>query len=44
MGKQKKQNKGVLIPYILESKGPTKEYKKNWARLLQKISEVDSRI
>ncbi len=40
-GKRKKQNQDEWIPYILESEVPTKEYKKNWARLIQKIYEVD---
>ena len=40
-GKRKKQNQAEWIPCILESEGPTKEYKKNWARLIQKIYEVD---
>ena len=40
-GKRKKQNQDEWIPCILESEGPTKEYKKNWARLIQKIYEVD---
>jgi len=30
-----------LIPYILEPGGSSKEYRKNWARLIQKIYEVD---
>ena len=40
-GKRKKENKDGLIPYILESDGSSKEYRKNWARLIQKIYEVD---
>jgi len=40
-GKRKKQNQDEWIPCILESEGPTKIYKKNWARLIQKIYEVD---
>jgi hypothetical protein len=40
-GKRKKQKQDILIPCILESEGSTKEYKKNWARLIQKIYEVD---
>jgi len=30
-----------LIPSILEPEGSSKEYRKNWARLIQKIYEVD---
>ena len=30
-----------MIPSILESEGSSKEYRKNWARLIQKIYEVD---
>ena len=41
-GKRKKQDLDEWIPCILESEGPTKGYKKNWARLIQKIYEVDS--
>jgi hypothetical protein len=41
-GKRKKQNQDEWIPGILESEGPTKEYKKNWARLIQKIYPVKS--
>ena len=29
------------MPSILESEGSSKEYRKNWARLIQKIYEVD---
>lgn len=40
-GKQQKDNQDGLIPYIIESDGSFKEYRKNWARLIQKIYEVD---
>ena len=40
-GKRQKENQDNLIPYILEPRGPSKEYRKNWARLIQKIYEVD---
>jgi len=40
-GQRKKQNQDGLIPCILEPEEPSKEYRKNWARLIQKIYEVD---
>jgi hypothetical protein len=40
-GKQKKAEEDNLIPLILEPEGSSKEYRKNWARLIQKIYEVD---
>jgi hypothetical protein len=40
-GKREKQNKDDLIPCVLEPSGSSKEYRKNWARLIQKIYEVD---
>ncbi len=40
-GKRKKENSDELIPSILEPDGSTKEYRKNWARLIQKIYETD---
>ena len=40
-GKRKKAEEDDLIPSILESEGSSKEYRKNWARLIQKIYEVD---
>ena len=30
-----------MIPSILEPDGSSKEHRKNWARLIQKIYEVD---
>ena len=40
-GKCRKNDHDGLIPCILEPDGSSKEYKKNWARLIQKIYEVD---
>ena len=40
-GKRKKQDQDNLIPSILEPDGSSKEHRKNWARLIQKIYEVD---
>ena len=40
-GKRKKNDHDELIPSILEPDGTSKEYRKNWARLIQKIYEVD---
>jgi hypothetical protein len=39
-GERKKQNQDKWIPCILESEGSSKEYRKNWARLIQKIYEI----
>ena len=36
-----KQDQDEWIPCILEPEGSSKEYRKNWARLIQKIYEVD---
>jgi hypothetical protein len=35
------QDKDEAIPSILEHDGSSKEFRKNWARLIQKIYEVD---
>ena len=40
-GKRKKNDEDGLIPSILEPDGSAKEYRRNWARLIQKIYEVD---
>ena len=40
-GRRHKENQDGLMPYILEPGGASKEYRKNWARLIQKIYEVD---
>ena len=42
---RRRENPGVLgdewTPCILEPEGSSKEYRKNWARLIQKIYEID---
>jgi hypothetical protein len=43
-GKRKKQNQDERIPCILESDESSKEHRKNWARLIQKIYDVDPLI
>jgi len=40
-GKRGKQNKDDAIPCIMEAHGSSKECRKNWARLIQKIYEID---
>jgi len=40
-GKRKKQDLDDIIPSILEPEGSSKAFRKNWARLIQKIYEVD---
>ena len=40
-GKRKQENQDKRVPCILEQEGSSKEYLKNWARLIQKIYEVD---
>ena len=40
-GKRKMQNQDELIPPILEPDESSKELRKNWARLIQKIYEID---
>ena len=40
-GRRKKNDHDELIPSILKPDGTSKEYRKNWARLIQKIYEVD---
>ena len=40
-GKRKIQDKDDAIPSILELDGSSREFRKNWARLIQKIYEVD---
>ena len=39
--KRKIQDKDDAIPSILEPDGSSREFRKNWARLIQKIYEVD---
>ena len=40
-GKRKKDDQDEQIPSIFEPDGSSSEYRKNWARLIQKIYEVD---
>jgi hypothetical protein len=40
-GKRKKQDHDDLIPSVLELDGSSKEHRNNWARLIQKIYELD---
>ena len=40
-GRRKNKNQDEWMPFVLESEGSTKEYRKNWAKLIQKIYEVD---
>jgi hypothetical protein len=38
---KRKETEGDGVPCILEPDKSPKEYRKNWARLIQKINEVD---
>jgi len=40
-GKRKRKHQDDLISSILEPEGSSSEYRKNWARLIQKIYEID---
>jgi len=40
-GQRKKANEDGLVPCILQPEESSREYRKNWARLIQKIYEVD---
>ena len=40
-GRRKKQNQDALIPDILERDEAAQAYRRNWAKLIQKIYEVD---
>jgi hypothetical protein len=40
-GRRKKADQDRLVPCILQPKESSKGYRKNWARLIQKIYEVD---
>ncbi|MBP1610422.1 MAG: putative transposase, partial [Acidobacteria bacterium] len=40
-GRRKKANEDRLVPSILQPDEPSKGYRKNWARLIQKIYEID---
>jgi len=39
-GRRQKENQDGVIPYIIEQEDNSKEYHKNWARLIHKIYEV----
>jgi hypothetical protein len=41
-GRRQKENHHGMIPYIIEQEENSKEYRRNWARLIRKIYEVDS--
>ena len=43
-GKRKFQDKDDAIPSIFEPVGSSKEFRKNWARLIQKVYEIDPLI
>ena len=43
-GKRRKAEQDELIAYIIEGQGLSREYRKSWARLIQKIYEVDPLI
>ncbi|MEN6318919.1 MAG: transposase [Syntrophaceae bacterium] len=40
-GKRQEAGTGGAVPYILQSQGDSKAFRKSWARLIQKIYEVD---
>ncbi len=40
-GQRKKADKDALVPSIMQPDEPSKGYRKNWARLIQKIYEID---
>jgi len=40
-GQRKKANEDGLVPSILQPDESSKGYRKNWARLIQKIYEID---
>ena len=40
-GRRKNKNQDERMPCILEANESSKEYRKNWARLFQRIYEVD---
>ncbi|MBW6487419.1 MAG: transposase [Syntrophobacterales bacterium] len=40
-GKRQKEGLDDAIPFIMETQGNKKAFRKNWARLIQKIYEVD---
>jgi hypothetical protein len=41
-GRRKQGNQDEWIPRILEPDGSSREWRRNWARLIQKIYQVDS--
>jgi hypothetical protein len=43
-GKRQKEGKDDAVPCILEPQGNEKAFRKSWARLIQKIYEVDPLI
>jgi hypothetical protein len=43
-GRRHKEDQDGLIPYIIEQEEDSKEYRRNWARLIRKIYEVDRLI
>jgi hypothetical protein len=43
-GKRKEAGTDDTVPFILDAQGDEKVFRKNWARLIQKIYEVDSLI
>jgi hypothetical protein len=43
-GKRQKEGSEEALPCILEPQGDEKTFRRNWARLIQKIYEVDSLI
>ena len=40
-GRRQKETQDGVIPYIIEQEENSKEYRRNWARLIQEIYEVD---
>jgi hypothetical protein len=40
-GKRQKKQDDDLVPCIIESDRSSKEHRKNWSRLIQKIYEID---
>ena len=43
-GKRQKEGRDDIIPCILEPQGDEKIFRRNWARLIQKIYEVDPMV
>jgi len=43
-GKRQKEGSDDAIPCILETQGDEKTFRRNWARLIQKIYETDPLI